>query len=68
MLSGSDEFLAQDRVVFGRPAAEAAAETAERLGKRRLLIVSSKTLNRKANVTPAICEALGERCIGVFDE
>ena len=68
MLSGSYEFLAQDRVVFGRPAAEAVAETAERMGKSRLLIVSSKTLNRKVDVTPAIRRALGARCVGVFDE
>jgi alcohol dehydrogenase class IV len=68
MLSGSYEFLAQDRVVFGRPAAEAVVETAERLGKRRLLLVSSKTLNRETDVTPNIREALGDRCIGVFDD
>lgn len=68
MLSGMYEFLPQDRVIFGRPAAEAVNETADRLGKRRLLIVASKTLSRKTDVVPNIKNALGDRCIGVFDE
>jgi len=68
MLSGTYEFLPQDRVIFGRPAAEAVIETADRLGKRRLLIVASKTLSRKTDVVPNIKNALGNRCVGVFDE
>src|SRR5215475_2375727 len=68
MLSGSYEFLAQDRVIFGRPAAEAVLETADRLEKKRLLLVASKTLSRKTGVVAAIRDALGERCVGLFDE
>src|SRR5580692_754432 len=68
MLSGSYEFLPQDRVIFGRPAANAVVETADRLAKRRLLIVASKTLSRKTNVVSKIQTALAQRCIGVFDE
>ena len=68
MLSGSYEFLPQDRVIFGRPAAEAVVETADRMAKRRLLIVASKTLSRRTDVVSRIQAALGERCIGVFDE
>jgi len=68
MLSGSYEFLPQDRVIFGRPAAEAVVETADRMGKRRLLIVASKTLSRKTDVVSKIQAALAERCVGVFDE
>jgi alcohol dehydrogenase class IV len=68
MLSGSYEFLPQDRVIFGRPAAKAVVETADRMAKRRLLIVASKTLSRKTDVVSKIQAALAERCIGVFDE
>src|SRR5580700_10406781 len=68
MLSGSYEFLPQDRVIFGRPAAEAVIETADRMAKRRLLIVASKTLSRKTDVVPNIQKALGDRCVGIFDE
>jgi alcohol dehydrogenase class IV len=68
MLSGVYEFLPQDRVIFGRPASEAVAETADRMAKRRLLIVASKTLSRKTDVVSKIQSALGERCVGVFDE
>src|ERR1700721_4163219 len=68
MLSGSYEFLPQDRVIFGRPAAKAVVETADRMAKRRLLIVASKTLSRKPDVVSKIQAALAERCVGVFDE
>ncbi len=68
MLSGVYEFLPQDRVIFGRPAAEAVVETADRMAKNRLLIVASKTLSRKTDVVAKIKAALGARCVGVFDE
>ena len=50
MLSGSYEFLAQDRVIFGRPAAEAVLEAADRMGNQRVLIIASKTFSRKTDV------------------
>jgi maleylacetate reductase len=68
MLSGTYEFLPQDRVIFGRAASEAVVETADRMTKRRLLIVASKTLSRKTDVVSKIQVALAERCVGVFDE
>jgi maleylacetate reductase len=68
MLAGAYEFLPQDRVIFGRPAAEAVVETANRMAKNRLLIVASKTLSRKTDVVSTIHGALGPRCVGVFDE
>jgi len=66
-LSGVYEYLAQDRVIYGRPAAQAVRETAERMGKRRALVVASKTLSRRTAVVPDIVAALGERSAGVFD-
>jgi alcohol dehydrogenase class IV len=66
--SGVYEFLAQDRIIFGRAAHEAIVETADKLGRHRLLIVASKTLSRRTNVVKGITDALGPRCCGVFDE
>lgn len=68
MQSGTYEFLPQDRVIFGRPAADAVVDTAERLGSGRMLIVASKSLHRRTGLVTGISAALGARCIGVFDE
>jgi len=66
--SGGYEFLAQDRVIFGKAAAEAVLETADKLARRRIFIVASKTLSRKTDVIPRIRTALGDRCVGLFDD
>lgn len=65
---GQYEFLRQERIVFGRPASEAVLDTADELGARRLFIVASKTLSRKTDVVPTLRAAMGERCVGLFDE
>ena len=65
---GMHEFLAQDRVIWGIPAAEAVLAEAERRGARRLFIVTSKTLNRKTDAVEKIRQALGARHVGTFDE
>ncbi len=48
MRSGSYGFLAQDRVIFGQPAADAVVESARRLGKGRIMIAASDALRRTA--------------------
>lgn len=68
MISGKYEFLPQDRVVFGRPAAEAVAEQAEHYRANKVFLVSSKTLNRKTDVIETIRKTLGSRFAGLFDE
>jgi maleylacetate reductase len=67
MNAGMHEFLAQDRVIWGRPAAEAVVEEAERRGAQRVFIVTSRTLNRKTDAVERIRVALGARCVGTFD-
>lgn len=62
------EFLAQERVVWGKAAATAALEEADRRGARRVFIVTSKTLNRKTEAVARIRAALGARHVGTFDE
>jgi len=66
--TGTHEFLAQDRVSWGRPAAEAAAAEADRRGAQRVFIVTGRTLNRKTDAIERIKAGLGSRWVGTFDE
>ncbi len=68
MASGMHEFLAQDRVIWGTPAALAVVAEADRRNAHRVFIVTSKTLNRKTDAVQKIRDALGARCAGTFDE
>lgn len=68
MESYSHEFLAQDRVVWGKPAAQAVSDEAEQRGARRVFVVASKTLSRQTDVVRKIADALGDRFGGVFDD
>ncbi|HEY4167949.1 MAG TPA: iron-containing alcohol dehydrogenase, partial [Reyranella sp.] len=68
MRAGEIVFTGMDRVVFGRPAADAVVETADRLGARRVFILASATLNRKTDVVRRITDALGPRYAGVHDD
>jgi len=68
MQAGAHEFLAQERVIWGKPAAQAVVEEAERRGAKRVFIVTSKTLNRSTDAISTISTALGARHVGTFDE
>ena len=68
MNTGLHEFLAQDRVIWGKPAAQAVIEEADRRGAKRVFIVTSKTLNRQTDAVQQIRDALGPRHAGTFDE
>jgi len=64
---GSYAYLPLERVEFGRPAGEAAAEEVNRIGATRVFIVSSKTLTAKTPVVRDVASALGPRYVGLFD-
>lgn len=68
MNAGMHEFLAQDRVIWGTPAAQAVLAEADRRSAQRVFIVTSKTLNRTTDAVQKIRDALGTRCAGTFDE
>ena len=68
MRAGEIVFTGMDRVVFGRPAAEAVVEAADRLGAKRVFILASATLNRRTEVVKRIADALGPRFAGVHDD
>lgn len=67
-MRGRYEFLAQDRVIYGEPAAAAVLDTATQMGANRVFLVSSATLSRKTDEIEAIKAALGARFCGIFDK
>lgn len=65
--SGHIVFSEMDEVVFGKPAAEAVAETAERAGAERVLLMVSGTLNRTTDEVAKVQAALGARCAATYE-
>ena len=68
MKTGVFNFLAQDRVHFGTPAAEALQTEADLRGARRILVVTGRTLNRKTDAVRTVLAQIAPRVVGLFDE
>ncbi len=68
MHTGRVVFGAMDEVVFGRHATEAVVEQLDRLGTRRAFLMVSGTLNRETSEIDNIRNAMGARCVGIFDK
>ena len=68
MQSGTIVFTRLDRVIFGQPAAAAVRAEAERLGARRVFLLTGRSLNRETAVVSGIVGALGDRFAGLHDE
>ncbi len=49
MLTGLVQWTAQERVVHGRPAAEAVRAEIERVGARRVLLLTTRSLENAAD-------------------
>jgi len=64
MLSGTHRFPRQDLVTYGRPAVEALRELAASHHARRILIVTTASL--EAGLAALMAHDLGELCVGVF--
>ena len=64
--SGSFRYQAMERVVFGKPAAQAVSDEAARLDAGRVFLLVSGTLNRETDVVAGIRAALGKRYAGEF--
>jgi len=56
-----------DEVVFGHPAAAAIVGQLDRIGASRAMLMVSGTLNRQTDEIARIRDALGARCVAVFD-
>jgi len=61
-------FSKQEEVLFGHPAASTAADLATRLGAKRIFLMVSGTLNRDTDEIDKLHAALGDRCVGTFDD
>ncbi|MBM3572298.1 MAG: iron-containing alcohol dehydrogenase [Alphaproteobacteria bacterium] len=65
---GTYEYFHQERVLFGKPMAEALREELPRHGATRIFVISTRTLSRKTQVVSALREILGNRFAGLFDD
>jgi maleylacetate reductase len=64
---GSYQYPSMEFVVYGKPAAEALREEAERLDARRVFLIVSRTLNTKTDEIEKIRLGLKDRYAGTFD-
>lgn len=68
MQTGEYRYIAQERVIFGRPAADVVTQQAIQRGASRVFLVSGRSLSRRTDAVSTIAAALGTRCAGLFDE
>ncbi len=66
MQPGLYSYLPQERVIWGRPAAEAVAGEVERRGAARVFLLASRSLATGTDVVAGVERALGERVVGRF--
>ncbi|WP_430649933.1 iron-containing alcohol dehydrogenase [Bradyrhizobium tropiciagri] len=64
---GSHQYPAMETVIYGKPAAEALREEAERLGAKRVYLIASRTLNTTTDEIEKIRKGLGDRHAATFD-
>ncbi|HWA63129.1 MAG TPA: iron-containing alcohol dehydrogenase [Caulobacteraceae bacterium] len=64
MLEGVHRNPAQERVDYGRPAAEAVRELAGDWGARRILLTTTRSL--AGGLAARLASDLGDRCVGTF--
>lgn len=64
--AGEMSFTRTKRVIFGRPAREALAEQAERMGAERVFLITSASLRTGTPAISRIEAALGRRYAGAF--
>lgn len=66
MQAGLYSYLPQERVIWGRPAAEAVAAEVERRDAGRVFLLASSSLAKKTDVVAGVERALGSRVAGRF--
>jgi maleylacetate reductase len=66
MLSGTHRYFLQERVVYGRPAAEAVTAEVEALGAARVFVTTNRSLGGADGPAAAIAHALGARHAGTY--
>ena len=66
MLTGIVQWTAQERVIHGKPAPEAVRAEIERIGAKRVLLLTTRSLTN-GRLIREVTSALGDRCVGKFD-
>ena len=66
MIVGIHHWPAQERVIYGRPAAEALVDEVKRAGAQRVFVTTTRSITNGALVAQVVA-ALGERFCGKFD-
>ena len=66
-VAGSHQYPTMESVIYGKPAAEALREEAERLDARRVYLIASRTLNTTTDEIEKIRKSLGDRHAATFD-
>ena len=66
MIAGIHHWPAQERVIYGKPAAEALLDEVRRAGAQRVFVTTTRSITNGALVG-GIVSALGERFAGKFD-
>jgi maleylacetate reductase len=65
--AGRVVFSRMDQVIYGKPASESAAELVQSSRAERVFLMVSGTLHRETDEVEKVCQAIGGRCVGVFD-
>ncbi|HJQ62844.1 MAG TPA: iron-containing alcohol dehydrogenase, partial [Burkholderiales bacterium] len=66
MLTGTVQWTAQERVIHGKPAADAVRTEMERVAAKRVLLLTTRSLVN-SRLSRDVTSALGDRCVGRFD-
>jgi alcohol dehydrogenase class IV len=66
--TGVFHYLELDSVHFGTPAAEALQAEAQQRGAQRIVVVTSKSLNRKTDAVTAALSRIQPQVVGLFDD
>src|SRR5215207_5580947 len=67
MLTGIVQWTAQERLIHGTPAAEAVRAEIERIGAKRVLLLTTRSLT-ESRLVREVTSALGDRCVGRFSD
>ncbi len=65
---GTYEYFRQERVIFGKPLAEALAEELAHHDAQRIFVVATRSLSHRTDVVMQLRSLLGNRFAGLFDD
>ena len=66
MLTGTHRYFLQERVIYGKPAAEAVAEEARALGASRVFVTTNRSLGGPEGLAAGVARGLGALHAGTY--